>query len=105
MLAYGETYIRGAYGFAFDAGLGIDFDFYPRFSVPLGLVITYDISFMPDFVNVDGEESQMVQLKVAYTKASDFSLGLEFSYMNYPFLNQTKQLTTFSTALAARYYF
>lgn len=105
MLAFGETYTRGVYGLAFDAGIGIDFDFFPRFSVPIGLVLAYDITSMPDFVYVDGKESQIIQAKIAYTKASDFSLGLEFSFMKYPFLNQAKPVTAFSAALAARYYF
>jgi hypothetical protein len=104
-LAYGETYTRGAYGFAFDLGAGVDLNFYPRFSVPLGLVVTYDITSMPDFVYVEGEESQMIQAKIAYTKASDFSLGIEYSYMKYPLLNQDKPVTAQSIALAARYYF
>jgi hypothetical protein len=105
MFAYGETYTRGIYAFSFDAGAGIDFNFYPRYSVPVGVVLTYDITSMPDFVYVEGENSQMIQAKIAYTKASDFSLGLEFTFMKYPFLNQEKPVTALSAALAARYYF
>lgn len=104
-LAYGETYIRGEYGFAFDGGLGVDINLYPRFSIPIGIVLTYDYTNMPDFVYVDGENSQMVLAKIAYTKASDFSLGIEFSFMKYPFLNQPKPVTALSAALTARYYF
>jgi hypothetical protein len=104
-LAYGETYSRGAYGIAFDAGAGIDLNFYPRFSLPLGLVFIYDITSMPDFVYVSGKESQMIQAKIAYTKASDFSLGIEYTYMKYPLINQDKPVTARSIALAARYYF
>ena len=104
-LAYGETYTRGNYGFAFDLGAGIDLNFYPRFSVPVGFVLTYDITSMPDFVYVEDERSQMIQAKIAYTKASDFNLGIEFSYMKYPFLNLDKPVTAFQAALAARFYF
>jgi hypothetical protein len=104
-LAYGETYTRGENGFAFDAGAGIDLNFYPRFSVPLGLVVTYDITSMPDHVYVEGENSQLIQAKIAYTKATDFSLGIEFNFMKYPFLNLKRPVTVFSAALAARYYF
>ena len=105
MLSYGETYTRGAYGIAFDGGAGIDLDFYPHFFVPIGLVITYDITSMPDFVYVEGEKSQMIQAKIAYSKASDFSLGIEIAYMKYPFINQARPVTAMSAALAARYYF
>ena len=104
-LAYGETYTRGVNGFAFDVGAGIDINFYPRFSIPVGLVFIYDITSMPDFVYVEGEHSQMIQAKITYTKASDFSLGIEFSYMKYPFNDQPKPVTLTFAALAARYYF
>lgn len=104
-LAYGETYIRGNYGFAFETGAGIDLNFYPRFLIPVGLVITYDITSMPDFVYVEGEKSQLIQAKIAYTKAQDFSLGIEFNFMKYPFLYLDNPVTALSAALAARYYF
>lgn len=104
-LAYGETYTRGSYGFAFDGGAGIDLNFYPRYSVPVGVVLTYDITSMPGFVYVEGKASQMIQTKIAYTKASDFSLGLEFSYFKYPLVNQSSPVTAVSVGLAARYYF
>jgi hypothetical protein len=104
-LAYGETYNRGEYGFAFDGGFGVDFNLYPRFSIPIGIVLTFDNTNMPDFVYVAGKNSQIIQVKIAYTKASDFSLGLEFSFMKYPFLNQAKPVTAFSAGLASRFYF
>ena len=104
-MAYGETYTRGTYGFALEGGAGIDLNFYPRYSVPVGLVLTYDITSMPDFVYVDGQVSQMIQTKIAYTKASDFNLGIEFSYFKYPLVNQSSPVTALSFALAARYYF
>lgn len=104
-LAYGETYTRGQYGFSFDGGAGVDFNFYPRYSVPVGLVFIYEITSMPDFVFVDGERSQIIQAKIAYTKASDFSLGIELAYMKYPFSNQEKPVSVNYAALSARYYF
>jgi len=104
-LAYGERYVRGKYGYSFDVGAGIDFNFYPRYSVPLGLVLIYEITSMPDFVFVDGENSKFIEIKIAYTKASDFSLGLEFAFMKYPFINQPEYVTVRYAALSARYYF
>ena len=104
-LAYGETYTRGEYGYAFDGSAGIDFNFYPRYSVPLAFVLIYDITSMPDFVYVAGEKSQIIHAKIAYTKASDFSLGIELAYMKYPFNNQEKPVSVRYAALSARYYF
>ncbi len=104
-LAYGEAYTRGEYSYSFDAGAGVDINFYPRYSVPVGLVLIYEITSMPDFVFVDGENAHIIQTKIAYTKASDFSLGLEFAFMKYPFNNQPKPVTVRYAALSARYYF
>lgn len=103
--AYGETYTRGEYGFSFDWSAGIDLNFYPRYSVPVGFVLIYDITSMPDFVYIEGERSQIIHAKIAYTKASDFSLGIELAYMKYPFSNQPKPVSVKFAALSARYYF
>lgn len=105
VLAYGETYTRGKYGSSFDGGAGLDLDLYPRFSVPVGLVFNYEITSMPDFVFVEGDKAQLIQIKIAYTKATDFSLGIELAYMKYPFNNQPKPVSVIYASLAARYYF
>jgi len=104
-LAYGETYTRGLNGFSFEAGTGIDFDFYPRYKVPVGLVLQYAITSMPEFVYVEGEHAQVFRSKIAYTKADDFSLGIEYSYMKVPLINQEKPPSVMTFALVARYYF
>ena len=103
--AYGETYTRGTYGFSFDGSAGIDINFYPRYSVPVSFVLIYDLTSMPDFIYIEGERSQSIHAKIAYTKASDFSLGIELAYMKYPFFNQDKPVSVRYAALSARYYF
>jgi hypothetical protein len=104
-LAYGETYNRGENGFAFSAGGGIDLDLYPRYSLPVGFVMYYTISSLPDFVYVEGEQAQMIKGKIAYTKSTEFSLGVKYSYMKVPLLNQQKTATVQSIALTMRFYF
>jgi hypothetical protein len=103
--SYGETYIRGKNGLALTAGAGVDFDFYPRYSVPLGLIINYSITSQPEFVYVDGKYAHIWKTKIAYTKASDFSLGLEYAIMKVPLPNAQKDPTVFSFALGSRFYF
>jgi hypothetical protein len=38
-LVYGESYIRGENSFSFAADGGIDIDFYPRYSLPFGMML------------------------------------------------------------------
>ena len=104
-ISYGETYTRGENGFYFKTGGGIDFDFQPRYSLPVGLVINYSISSMPDVVYVENKKAQIIQAKIAYTGARDFNLGIEYSYMKMPLLLQEKPPTVQSITLSARYYF
>ena len=104
-LAYGESYTRGENGFSFKAGAGIDLDFNPRYSVPVGLLVNYSISSMPDIVYIEGKKAQMGQVKIAYTGASDFNIGIEYSYQKIPLFEQTTPPTVQSIALAVRYYF
>lgn len=104
-LAYGETYTRGKNGYAFTSSAGIDLDFYPRYSIPVGFVLNYSITSMPDFLFIDGKQAQLIRAKIAYTRAADFSLGIEYSFMKIPMMNQDKPPSVQSIALNARYYF
>jgi len=102
---YGESFERGVNKFSYIAGGGIDFDFNPRYSVPLGLVLNYSISTLPDLVIDTDEYAQIFHLKIAYTKAVDFSLGIEYFFQKIPLPNVEKPSTVNSVALAARFYF
>lgn len=104
-LAYGESYTRGENSFTFSAGGGIDLDFYPRYSLPLGIMMHYSISSMPDFVYIEDEHAHMIRAKIAYTRSSEYSLGVEYSYMKVPLLTQQKYTSVQSIALTIRFYF
>lgn len=104
-LAYGETYSRGENGLAFIAGTGIDLDFYPKYSVPVGLMVHYNITSQPEFVIVEGKSAHIWKMKLAYTRASDFSLGLEYAVMKVPLRNAQNDPIVYSFALASRFYF
>jgi hypothetical protein len=103
--AYGETYIRGENGLSFTAGVGVDLDFYPKYSVPLGLIIHYNITSQPEFVYVDGSSAHIWKVKLAYTKSHDYSLGLEYALMKVPLRNVKNDPIVYLFALASRFYF
>ena len=104
-VAYGESYVRGENGFSFAGNAGIDIDFYRRYKFPVGLVLQYTITGMPDMVTIRNRQAHIVRSKIAYTKAADFSLGIEISYLKLPLENQDKLPAAFSAALTARYFF
>ncbi len=104
-LSYGETYIRGKNGLVFTAGAGVDLDFYPKYSVPLGLIVHYNITSQPELVYVAGKSAHIWMVKLAYTKSSDFSLGLEYAIMKVPLQNVKNDPMVSSFALASRFYF
>lgn len=104
-LSYGETYIRGENGMGFTAGGGVDLDFYPRYSVPLGFIAHYNITSQPEFVFLEGGVAHIGKIKIAYTKSRDYSLGLEYAIMKVPLMNVEKSPFVYTYSLASRFYF
>jgi hypothetical protein len=104
-LMYGESFERGKNDFYYSHDIGVDLDFYPKFRIPAGMVFNYSVSTLPDLVYDTEDLAQMVRWKVAYTKAVDFSLGIEYSYQKIPLLPNEDPATVHAIALTARYYF
>lgn len=102
---YGESFEWGVNKFSFITAGGIDFDFNSRYSVPLGLVLNYSISTLPNLVVDTDDYAQIFQAKIAYTKAVDFSLGIEYFYQKIPLPGVDKPSTVNSIALSSRFYF
>jgi hypothetical protein len=104
-LAYGETYERGENGFSTAFTAGLDLDFYRRFNIPAGLVLQYTLSDRPEIITIRGSSAQIFRAKLAYTRSSDFSLGLELSFIKLPLPNQDVVPGAVTAAMAARYFF
>jgi len=104
-LIYGESFERGINEFSISASGGIDLDFNPRFNIPLGIVFNYTFSTMPSLVFTSDKPAQLIHGKIAFTRAKDFNLGVEYTHQKIPLRNQDKPVTVNSVALAARYYF
>ena len=97
--------MKGNNGLAFSAGAGVGLDFYPKYAVPLGLIAHYNITSQPEFIVVDGRPAHIWKVKLAYTKASDISLGLEYAIMKVPLRSVNNDPIVYSFALASRFYF
>jgi len=104
-LAYGESYTRGENSFTYGADGGIDIDFCPRYSLPLGMMLHYSISTLPNLVYVEDGRVQITKAKLAYTRSTEFSLGVEYAYVKIPLPNLDKNTSLNSLSLTIRFYF
>jgi hypothetical protein len=54
---------------------------------------------------VDNEYADLLHVKLSYTKAADFSLGLEYRYMKMPLIFVEKRPSVQHISFVTRYYF
>lgn len=85
--AYGETFTRGKSSGLYSITGGVDVDFYKRFSVPVGIALTFTHTTEPDIVYVDDRSGRTFFWKLAYTGRKDFDLGIESGVMVLPLEN------------------
>jgi hypothetical protein len=103
--AFGETFTRGESGSLYALKTGIDVDFNSRFSVPLGIALTYAITTEPEIVYVDDQTGKMFFWKIAYTGRKDFDIGIENAIMILPFENIDEKPTINMVSITLSYFF
>ncbi len=104
-LGYGETLERGNARLIYQAGWSLDFDLYGRTDVPIGSVLTFMVSSLPEFVLSENREMKIVAWKIAYTGSEDFNMGLEIYGARLPLEGLQKDVSTRGASLVFRYYF
>jgi hypothetical protein len=104
-LTWGETYKRGENAFRFQLGGNFDVNFYQRFNIPIGLVLSSVLTSQPDVVYANGRTAKIFIFKIAYTKSTDFVLGIEWMNMITPMPEVDKDPLAQSFGLSTRYYF
>lgn len=103
--AYGESLERGATKGYFSGGILGDVDFNPKFKVPLGLAFGYSLSSSPEIVMSDGGSANLFIVKIGYTRARDFDLGLQFTYYSVYLQSLSDNAFVAETTLAFKFYF
>ncbi len=83
----------------------VDMNLASRTNVPIGIVLAYNISTLPNFVYVQDRTATIAGLKIAYTGAPNFNLGLEISSMNIPIQNVSEKVRSTGVIITTRYYF
>lgn len=102
---FGESFERGSTTSLTKIGGMVDMNLASRTKVPIGIVLAYNISTLPDFVYVKDRAATIAGLKIAYTGAPNFNLGLEISSMKVPIPNVSEKVRSTGVIITTRYYF
>ncbi len=102
---YGETLARNTTSSKVDLGIYVDANFYPKKQIPLGIGMGYNFTSMPESLYRNDKAANIYNLHIAYTKASDFELGLEITYHKIPsvFYKTTPKVITNNLIMVFRF--
>ncbi len=103
--AFGESFERRKNQGYFLATVAGDADFNPRYDVPVGLALSYTLTSAPEIVLSDGGISNVTALKVGYTGADDFELGLQYNYYDVEIRSVDDKPFVGKVMLQMRFYF
>ena len=104
-VGYGESFIRGESDFVYHLGGLFDANLATKTKVPLGFGLFYNLSSIPDLVQVKGKSAINAGLKISYTGAPHFNLGFEISRLRAPIPNVEEKVKSTSFFITSRYYF
>jgi hypothetical protein len=104
-IAYGESYERGVSDFTHRIGGSFDANLANRTKVPMGFALFYSSSSLPELVQVKGKSATNGGIKISYTGAPHFNMGLELSQIRVPIPNVEEKVNSKSILITTKYYF
>jgi hypothetical protein len=105
-VGFGESFERGSSNSAFyNLGGLIDLNLARRTRVPLGFALNLNLSTLPDFVHVEDRTALITGLKIGYTGAEHFVIGLETLFMKVPIPNLEQKISSTGVVITTKYYF
>ena len=102
---FGESFERGTTSFVYNFGGLLDVNLANRTKIPLGIVLSYQISSLPDYVYGEERSASIAGLKIAYTGAPNFNLGLEVTSSNLPVRNVDEKVRSTGILITTKYFF
>lgn len=102
---FGESFKRGATSAIFHLGGLLDVNLANRTEVPLGIILSYQFTSLPDYVYEGKRSASITGLKIAYTGARNFSLGLELSNSYLPIQNVEDKVRSTGIIITTKYFF
>ena len=104
-IAYGESFIRGESDVVYHLGGLFDINLATKTKVPLGFGIFYNVTSIPDIVQVKGKSASNAGLKISYSGAPHFNLGLELARLRVPLPDVDEKVNSMSFFVTTKYYF
>jgi len=102
---YGESFERGKSLFTYNFGGLFDMNFATKTKTPLGFALFYNLNAYPDVVQVKDKFATNGGLKISYSGAPHFNLGLEMSRLSVPLPNVEEKVKSTSILITTKYYF
>jgi hypothetical protein len=103
--AFGESFSRGENEGYLNCGIAFDVDFYPAKRVPIGLMLGYDFSSVPEILLNYNEPVNLGLAMISYTGSQDFELGLQYRYNNMNSENYNEPANVHTASIVFKYYF
>ncbi len=104
-IGYGESYERGKSSAIYNIGGLFDLNLATKTKTPLGFALLYNISARPDLVQVPDKFASNAGLKISYSGAPHFDVGVELSSLSVPVPNVDKKVKSTSIIFATKYFF
>ena len=104
-IAYGESYERGSSVITYALGGLFDLNLATKTKTPMGFALFYNVSAQPDLVQVKNKFATNSGLKISYSGAPHFNLGLEISRVRVPIPNIEEKVNSTSVFISSKYFF
>jgi hypothetical protein len=104
-VGFGESFERGSTSTFYNLGGLVDLNLAGRTNVPLGFAFNLNLSTLPDFVYVDDRTALITGLKIGYTGAEHFVIGVETLFMKVPIPNLKEKISSTGVVITTKYYF
>ncbi len=104
-LMYGESFVRGKNALIYSLDVAGDADLYPKFNVPLGFVLGYNLAGNPEVMMNKEGHTHLYFFKLNYTGSPDFELGLQSSLYSFRVSSYNNKTLVFKTTFNLRFYF
>ena len=104
-IGYGESYERGESLFTYQLGGLFDMNLATKTKTPMGFALFYNIIAQPDLVQVPSKFATNAGMKISYSGAPHFNLGLEISSLKIPIPGVEDKISATSVFITSKYFF